>query len=177
MSSKTQKANVENVTESAPKRTTRKLKVLLILVVVTVLIVMAGALVRLWNSDKPPVTSAQCDLQVGDSCFTLEVAATDAARTLGLSGRRTLPKDQAMLFDFGQPVETCFWMKDMNFPIDIVWLNSRKEVVTIASNVQPSSYPESFCPESSSEFVIEFNAGVAERLGLSQGQKLDFTAD
>lgn len=154
----------------------RRNQALLVIIVLCVVALGCGAVYMLVRQ-RTPQADASCDLELGQSCITLEVATTEAARAQGLSGRRTLNNDQAMLFDFGRPVETCFWMKDMNFPIDIVWLNSRKEVVTIASNVQPASYPDSFCPDSPSEFVIEFNAGVAEQFGLSQGQKLDFQTD
>lgn len=106
--------------------------------------------------------------------YTIEVADTEAEREQGLSGRNSLPADTAMLFIFDQPGQQCFWMKDMQFSLDIIWLDAGRRVVHIEQNVSPSSYPDSFCPPKASQYVVELNAGQARQLGLKQGSVMQF---
>jgi uncharacterized membrane protein (UPF0127 family) len=65
-------------------------------------------------------------------------------------------------------------MKDMNFPIDMVWVDANQRVVSIESDVPPASYPKTFCPDEAAKYVLEFSAGTAAQQGLSVGQKLPF---
>ena len=91
----------------------------------------------------------------------------------GLSGREKLPLTKGMLFKFDSPGKRCIWMKDMNFSLDIIWLNRQKVITNIKKDVNPNTYPESFCPSSDSQFVIELNSGVSDKAGLKVGQKIN----
>lgn len=114
-------------------------------------------------------------LQVDGHKFSLEVADTTQEQTQGLGDRASLPANQGMLFVFsGTPQVQCFWMKDMEFPLDIVWLGSNKQVVHIEQNVSPDTYPRSFCPSDPAEYVIELNAGTVASTGIRDGQTLNF---
>ena len=93
--------------------------------------------------------------------FDAEVADTEAERTQGLSNRNELPANAWLLFVFDEDAPHCFWMKDMKFSIDIIWMDQDKKVVKIKENVKPETYPESFCPEQPALYVLEVNAGVA----------------
>ena len=95
-----------------------------------------------------------------------ERVKTDLDRQKGLSGRECIRKNQAMLFEFdADDVKNhCFWMKDMKFPIDIYWLDSDKRVVFSATQVKPSSYPKSYCPNVQTRFVIELHSGIGKEL-------------
>lgn len=93
------------------------------------------------------------------------IKAEDMAR--GLSGRESLDRNKAMVFKYPKVEQRCFWMKDMKFAIDIVWLDAGRKVTAIERNVQPSSYPESFCHDG--QTIVEFAAGTAERLPLYTG--------
>jgi uncharacterized membrane protein (UPF0127 family) len=109
--------------------------------------------------------------------IVVELAETPAQRTLGLSGRDSLPKDEGLLFIFDQESESnCFWMKDMNFAIDMVWLDSDKNVVTIKENATPESYEtrETFCPDQPAKYGLEINTGKAAELGIEPTEKLRF---
>lgn len=64
-------------------------------------------------------------------------------------------------------------MKDMNFALDIIWLDADKKVIDIAYNVKPDTFPDSFCPKQPAQYVLEVNAGVAGERGLQVGKKLD----
>ncbi len=105
----------------------------------------------------------------------LERVSTDEARAKGLSGRKELSINYGMLFEFDAAGTHCMWMKSMNIPIDMIWVNEEKRIVKIEANVSPSTYPASFCnTDSSAQYVIETNAKVAESLGLKVGQQVTF---
>ena len=55
----------------------------------------------------------------------VDLALTDEEKARGLSGRESLDEDEGMLFVFDVPGNYGFWMKDMNFAIDIIWLNEK----------------------------------------------------
>jgi uncharacterized protein len=103
----------------------------------------------------------------------VRVAETQKQRGIGLSNLEMLPKDQGMLFLFEKTGLYQFWMKDMNFPIDIIWLRAAAEgyygVVHVASDVSPDSYPNLIDPKTDADAVLEVSAGVAKELGILPG--------
>ncbi|MBP7807359.1 DUF192 domain-containing protein [Candidatus Saccharibacteria bacterium] len=113
-------------------------------------------------------------LEVGSQLYNIQYANTPAKREKGLSNRDSLPDDTAMIFDFGKPGKYCIWMKDMNFPIDILWVNADGQVIELRQNVLPDSYPESFCPADDASYVIELKAGEVARSGISEGERVRF---
>ncbi len=113
-------------------------------------------------------------VRLGGRQFKAEVVHSEATQKQGLSDRTHLPLQNAMLFVFDKAAERCFWMKDMHFSIDIIWLNDEKQIVNIEPDVSPATYPESFCPGSPARYVLEINAGLSQRLGLKVGQQVQF---
>lgn len=113
-------------------------------------------------------------LRVNGRDFSLEVALTQQAQELGLGNRASLPKNHGMLFAFSRPAVECFWMKDMHFPLDIIWVDAGHRVVHIEPNVSPTTYPHSFCPNEPAEYVIELNAGTARAAGIRDDESLNF---
>ena len=105
--------------------------------------------------------------------ITAEVADTDESRTKGLSGHDQLTESEGMLFVFEQAsLENCFWMKDMTFAIDMVWLDDEKHVVTVEPNVTPETYPNKFCPDMPAKYGLELASGRASTLGIVPDSKL-----
>lgn len=100
---------------------------------------------------------------------------TPELRTKGLSGRSSLGTDEVMLFAFERDGRNFFWMKDMLFSIDIVWLDSDKKVIHIERDAKPESFPKSFGPDADSKYVLEFKEGVAESIGLKVGDIINFS--
>lgn len=113
-------------------------------------------------------------MQFGSQEISLEYAVTAADREKGLSGRTQLPPDRGLLFQFEEPGLHCFWMKDMNFPIDIVWLDSSKKIIDIRENVSPDSYPAKFCPAQNAAYGLEVRAGLIKNAGVDLGEQLQF---
>lgn len=93
------------------------------------------------------------------------------AREKGLSGRESLAHDRAMMFQFEISRNECFWMNDMKFNIDMIWLDTENRINAIERNVSPDTYPKNFCHEGKS--VIELAAGTADRLNLKVGDQAD----
>jgi uncharacterized membrane protein (UPF0127 family) len=147
-------------TASAPKR----FLVFSGLVLVAATIVVALAILSL--TGRAP---GQATLHVDGRRYALEVAASDAAQEKGLGDRRSLPKNSGMLFWFPDQQTRCFWMKDMHFPLDIIWINSDQRVVHMEENISPQSYPHNFCPVDPARYVIEARAAH-----IRQGQTLTF---
>ncbi len=110
----------------------------------------------------------------GETCHAiLEVADDNTERMKGLSGRESMDYGSGMLFEDAMEQFQCFWMKDMKFALDILWLDDEKKVVKAEYNVSPDTYPQQFCADNT-RYVIELSAGRAHQLSLGVGSKLDF---
>ena len=111
---------------------------------------------------------------IKDTVIAGYVADTDASRVQGLSGKYFLPSNTSMLFVFDKPDIYGIWMKDMNFPLDIVWLDKNKVVVHSLSRVDPSTYPHVFYPSKPASYVLELRAGFLEEKGVKTGDLIYF---
>ena len=106
----------------------------------------------------------------------VEVSDTPEKRSLGLGKRDKLENGWGMLFVFEKRIPHSFWMKNMRFSIDIIWLDNQR-IVELAENVPPPQEGESpkvMEPRFPSNFVLELESGRARALGLNVGQKLSF---
>ncbi len=111
---------------------------------------------------------------IGDTALTVEIADTVEKRAQGLSGREKLKKNTGMFFVFDEPDKYGFWMKDMKFNIDIIWLNSHGQIIYMKESVSPDTYPETFTPDQEALYVLEVPAGFAAEKHLELGDKIDF---
>jgi len=109
-------------------------------------------------------------VSIGATHVQVDVVRTPESRQRGLSGRDSLAWGTGMLFVFDEEDFWSFWMKDMNFPIDIIWINKEGIVVTVVPDVSPATYPSSFKPSAPALYVLEVPAGyaAAERIGVGQ---------
>ncbi len=136
-----------------------------------ILLLIAGLSYIFFTSRANPILS---ELVIGDQTVHVYVADTDAERELGLSGRERLAPDEGMLFVFPIEGKFSFWMKDMKFPIDILWLSNDGTVIYIEENVSPDSYPEQFAPKSGlARYVLELPAGFASAHEIGVGDKAE----
>jgi uncharacterized protein len=110
----------------------------------------------------------------------LEIADEQSEQEKGLSNRDSLAKDTGMLFVFGRPERSyAFWMKDMHFPIDMIFLRDEK-IVTIHANVPPYlpgtkiQNLTTYTPANDANRVLELNAGQAREFGLKEGDSIKF---
>lgn len=133
--------------------------------------VLAAVLIAYAFWPKEVHTTRMQTVTVGNAAFKVEVVNTEATRELGLGNRASLPAGQGMLFKFDQPGNWGFWMKDTEFPLDILWVRADGTITTIARNVATSTYPQVFYPKTpDATYVLEVNAGAAA--AIAEGQKL-----
>jgi uncharacterized membrane protein (UPF0127 family) len=114
-------------------------------------------------------------LKIGDQTVYVSVADTEATRELGLGGRESLASDEGMLFIFPTEGTYSFWMKDMHFAIDMLWISNNGTIIHIQSDVVPATYPESFAPTSAeglARYVLELPAGYAREHNIKVGDKV-----
>ena len=108
--------------------------------------------------------------------LAVDLADTPAKWERGLSGRASMPADQGMLFVFNQESSWGFWMKDMRFPLDVIWFDSSRRIVHIEQNLPPCS-PQGcpvYVPTANALYVLEVNAGFVDAQGIILGDTFDF---
>jgi len=110
----------------------------------------------------------------GARAVTVEVADTPQKRTLGLMYRRPLTEDRGMWFVFPQEEALVFWMKNVSFPIDIIFIDKSLTIRYIWKSVPPcASEP---CPRYPSnapaQYVLEVISGFCEKYGIRENQKV-----
>ncbi|MDP4039863.1 MAG: DUF192 domain-containing protein [Candidatus Pacearchaeota archaeon] len=106
-------------------------------------------------------------------CFDVEIVSTPESRTQGLMFREELGENEGMLFIFEQEGIYPFWMKNTLISLDMIWINSDKEIVFIKQNTTPESL-ESINPGKKAKYVLEVNGGKAEELGIDVGEMIEF---
>jgi uncharacterized protein len=108
-------------------------------------------------------------ITLGNVSLNAIVADTEEKRIKGLSGRKSLSSKQAMLFIFDKPDRYGIWMRDMTFPIDIVWIDQNMRVITVVSRAQPDSFPNVFEPTDDALYIVELKAGFADENNINIG--------
>jgi uncharacterized membrane protein (UPF0127 family) len=112
-------------------------------------------------------------ITVASTTIEAEIAETEKSRVTGLSGRPNLAQGKGMLFIFPNDGNWGIWMKDMQFPIDIVWIDATGAVIGVFSNVRPESYPDTFYPPGkTAKYVLELPAGYAILHGIVAGTSM-----
>lgn len=119
------------------------------------------------------VSKSYIRMGLGGETLKLEIADTEVLREQGLSGHKPLGANEGMLFIFPNDDQHQFWMKDMLFPIDIVWFDSEYRIIDVRERADPNSYPEIFTPKSNARYVIELPAGFFEKYHLKVGNILE----
>lgn len=111
----------------------------------------------------------------GDTISTVEVAVADddTERNQGLMDVRDLPQSKGMLFIFEENQPRSFWMANTPLPLDIIFVNSEREIVRIHHSTQPFS-EKSFESGKPAKYVIETNAGYCVSHDIQEGQKVSF---
>jgi len=117
---------------------------------------------------------------IGEASWPVELAITPEERSQGLSGREVLPQGSGMLFVFEGDQHLSFWMRDMNFPLDMVWIESSCHVVDVTRGApipepgQSLSDLPRFSPSQAARFVLEVNAGEFDGMDASIGEAVRF---
>lgn len=148
-----------------------------ILIDILVISVVASVGVFLFKAYQEPILeyfrgNGDIAIHIRDIPLRVSVADTDGARRQGLSGVKELSADEGMLFIFEKTGDYIFWMKDMNFPIDIMWIDEDLRIVHIEENKKPEYYPERYGSPTSARLVLETNAFFAKTFNLQVGDRV-----
>lgn len=116
---------------------------------------------------------------VGGVALQASIADTSDERILGLSNTPYLPVDVVKLFAFGAPGSHSIWMKNMNYPLDILWADESGVIVHIVENASPATYDsvneknsQSFSSPIPAWYVLEANAGFVATNDIVLGDKI-----
>jgi uncharacterized membrane protein (UPF0127 family) len=105
-----------------------------------------------------------------DVCVEAQVSETDAQRNLGLMFRDYLPAQEGMLFIFPAEDKYSFWMKNMKFSLDMIWIDSNKKIVDIKTDIPPClDLCENYTPGFKAMYVLEVNAGFVKKYSIGVG--------
>lgn len=113
--------------------------------------------------------NARRTVEIGGKTINVTLADTPASREQGLSGTKGLASDEGMLFIFPRDGKYSFWMKDMLYAIDIVWISSDGKVVYIVPNASPESYPATFTSKMLARYVLELRANFVKTNNVKIG--------
>lgn len=122
------------------------------------------------------VQYARSGVRIGDKSFSVELALTQEQQALGLGERDSLAKNSGMLFVFKPARQETFWMKDMRFDLDIVWITDGKIVdisrhVTAPKEGAKTEDLPTYSPNTEVDHVLEINAGEAD--GMKIGDRVE----
>lgn len=121
-----------------------------------------------------PVDDAPLVVEGEEATFEVEIADTSERRARGLMFRTDLPEDRGMLFVFEETRPVGFWMKNTPLPLDLVFIDEQGVVIDVLPG-EPFS-TASISPDAPSRFVLELNAGAAERTGIEPGTQISHPA-
>lgn len=157
----------------------KRIKIGLLTTTIVVLVLFAGALLRVGTESLGPTENDTEIVEVilGDSTIPVELADTVETRQQGLSKRDALPDGSGMLFIFPESYIYGFWMKDMLFALDMIWLDADGCIIDIFEDVSPDTYPTIFRPSSPALLVLEVSSGFVEAQDISVGMCASFNLE
>ena len=122
-------------------------------------------------------------VHIGDTVYVVDLAVTPAERTQGLSGRLSMDADRGMLFVYEEDGARTFWMPDMHFPLDMVWIRADCTVAGVTADVPnppldtPRDQLELYPSSGMVRFILELNAGQAAMQGIEPGGAVKFDGE
>lgn len=106
--------------------------------------------------------------------FNIEFAETDYETQTGLMYRKGMDSNQGMLFIFPDERMHSFYMKNTEFPLDIIYIKEDLKIASFQENAQPLN-ESGLTSQVPIKYVLEINGGLAQELGLSIGDSISFS--
>ncbi len=154
-------------------------QILIPVVIAAVIVGVVGVLGIPKESKLADVNFPKGTIKIDNVTLNVQIAESDAQKTMGLMFQDELPYDQGMIFVFNQEQVVPIWMLNMQFPLDIIWFDSNGNVVHIAKNVQPckSALETVACTVDNGEgkmakYVLEVSSGFADKFKITENSKL-----
>lgn len=155
--------------------------------ILTVIIIFIFGIFLYKNYIKTPVYSTYCgnysekNIVIGNQNIKAIIADDICKQDLGLSGNNGLKNNQGMFFVFTKDGSYGFWMKDMKYPLDMIWINSSLQIVGIEKNISPDTYNATDTKKSEilgesywAQYVFELPAGFSDKNNVKIGDKITF---
>ena len=114
-------------------------------------------------------------VSVGGVNLTVTLSTTPESQSKGLAIKNSIAQNEGMLFIFKSPQKYSFWMKDMKFPIDILWADSSGKIVHIEKNLQPCVFflpCPSYSPNDNSLYVLEVISNFTNKFDINIGDQV-----
>jgi len=150
------------------------MKKMVLIIFLGVILLLVGSLILGVREDAQKKSDLR-KIKINDVSVEVYMADDQEEQGNGLSRWEKLDKDKGMLFIYKEPREVSFWMKEMKFPIDIIWINGGK-VVGIEHSVPPPASPEEtlklYPSAGHIEYVLEVNGGFCKEKNISVGSSV-----
>jgi uncharacterized protein len=116
------------------------------------------------------------NVSVNGVALVADVASTSEQRSKGLAVKDSLAENESMLFVFSKANDYSFWMKNMKFPIDIIWLDAERSVIHIEHSLEPCENDDCplYKPEGKAQYVLETVAGFALKNNVTEHTLVEF---
>lgn len=133
----------------------------------------------IYDNDIKPVLDHKYELMVGSDTRYLALADTTEKQNTGLSNINNISKKEGMLFIFNTDQRFPFWMKDVKFNLDMIFMDKEMKVNHIFRNTPPCGNDECslYVSPYPYRYVIELKGGEVEKLGIKVGDVLKITSD
>ena len=153
------------------------MKVTKYMIIATILIILGLFIYFKFVRVNPNTTFESTKINIGANTYSLEIAKNTSQLSLGLSNRQNLCPKCGMIFVFPFEGVLPFWMKDTLLPLDMIWLNSQNQIVSIqTASVETSTSDfklKIYKNDQAAKFVIELNAGTAKQINLKVGDTIN----
>lgn len=145
----------------------------IIYIVLTVIIIIIGII--LW-SGKMRTGAVLFKDRTEQLVAKVEIAENLSQWAKGLMFRKSLDQDKGMLFIFSDEVQRTFWMKNVNFPLDLIFISQDSKIVELKENFMPCQSGEkceSYKSENPAKYVLEVNGGFVNKNNILIGESLN----
>lgn len=156
-----------------------KAQVLIPFVIAAAIVGIVGILTVPSDTKLETVNFPKGTIKVDNVVLQVEIADTEPARTRGLMFQEELPFDKGMIFVFDEEQVISMWMLNMQFPLDVIWFDSKGDAVHIEKNVAPckSAIETMTCTFQNAEnrkakYVLEVTAGFVDKFNITEESKL-----
>ena len=142
--------------------------------IITLFLIFLSVSLYLFFKSRPTPASPGVNnliyLEIANTRLNVAIASTPADRSKGLGGREELAAGWGMLFVFEEADRYPFWMKDVSFPLDIIWIAEDWRILGFEERVLPSSYPTTFRSPRPVLYVLEVNSGFVAESQVTLGE-------
>lgn len=114
---------------------------------------------------------------IGSVSIPVSIADSPEEQEQGLSGTKELSTGSGELFVFNTPGRYGFWMKDMNYGLDLIWIDENLRIVAISRDITPQTYPTIFNPPTDIKYVLEVNAGFSTNNNIAENQLVTISSN